>query len=463
MAGRKTLVQLEYNSNVESLLKEVDKLMNGSHQPDLIYIKFSSAWFPRRELDMPDELNRLFHVNPKIKACWDAFLDVSDEYKVDGDEDIDVSDEEGDDNVDGKFQRNEMGMVKTLDMTLITCHHGGKLNKLRKDAMKQALENWLIQSELPSQMIFLELVIGNESNFKQSDFPDNIRYIRISGHKNNKNIFQKECLWNIGVKLADYEKLVFIDYDTAPIGDCNWFRKIYDELDASIFTQGFRRIKYLDSDGGIVIDKKSISYDVVNCLLDANNPVPGGAFCTTKSAMQAIGGFNDMCFYGGGDNLFFNEILDRKSKYRVKSIQVELLERKTIYNRLLELSDKQGKRIIGSVDEDIYHFFHGNLSNRSYSIRTYLALMLFPVMNYFYVDDIGLLAWKNIDTPLYDMFGNIELINNSMENAKRMIGDKLDLGEWKLAIDKVQNGYYVNKSLPLVKRMLYDAKTKFGV
>lgn len=75
MAGRKTLVQLEYNSNVESLLKEVDKLMNGSHQPDLIYIKFSSAWFPRRELDMPDELNRLFHVNPKVKACWDGFPD----------------------------------------------------------------------------------------------------------------------------------------------------------------------------------------------------------------------------------------------------------------------------------------------------------------------------------------------------------------------------------------------------
>lgn len=59
-----------------------------------------------------------------------------------------------------------MGMVKTLDMTLITCHHGGKLNKLRKDAMKQALENWMVQSEIPSQMIFLELVIGNESNFK---------------------------------------------------------------------------------------------------------------------------------------------------------------------------------------------------------------------------------------------------------------------------------------------------------
>lgn len=161
--------------------------------------------------------------------------------------------------------------------------------------------------------------------------------------------------------------------------------------------------------------------------------------------------------------MFFNEILDRKSKYRVKSIQVELLERKTIYNRLLELSDKLGKRIIGSVDVDIYHFFHGNLSNRSYSIRTYLALMLFPVMNYFYVDDIGLLAWKNTDTPLYDMFGNIELINNSMENAKRMIGNELDFDEWKSAIDRIQNSHYVNKSIPLVKKLLVEAKTKFGV
>lgn len=102
MAGRKTVVQLEYDLNVESLLKKIDKLLTQDTQPELIYVKLSSAWFPRRELDIPDELNKLFHVNPRIKACWDTFLDVSDEYKVEWDEDIDVSNEERDDNVHGE-------------------------------------------------------------------------------------------------------------------------------------------------------------------------------------------------------------------------------------------------------------------------------------------------------------------------------------------------------------------------
>jgi hypothetical protein len=36
-------------------------------------------------------------------------------------------------------------------------------------------------------------------------------------------IFQKECLWNIGAKLAKNYKMVFMDYDTSPIGDSDWF------------------------------------------------------------------------------------------------------------------------------------------------------------------------------------------------------------------------------------------------
>lgn len=112
--------------------------------------------------------------------------------------------------------------------------------------------------------------------------------------------------------------------------------------------------------------------------------------------------------------MFFNEILDEKNKQRVKNISVEILGRKTVHRNLLELSVEHQKEIVGSVNVDIYHFYHGNLSNRSYGVRTYLALMMFPFSNYFFVDDMGLLTWKTTNTKLYDMFGNIESINNSM-------------------------------------------------
>jgi len=201
----------------------------------------------------------------------------------------------------------------------------------------------------------------------------------------------------------------------------------------------------------------------VNEVQKSNNPVPGGAFCIAKSTLETIGGFNRTCFYGGGDNLFFNEILDEKSKQRAKNISVSILGRKNVHRKMLEMSVQTGKSIIGSVDVDTFHFYHGNLSNRSYGVRTYLALMMFPFSNYFFVDDIGLLTWKTTNTKLYDMFGNIEGINDSMKIANQMLGNDVNLNDWKCAIDRIQNNFYVNKNIAIVKRMLIDAKRKFGV
>lgn len=56
MAGRKIVVQLEYNLDVDALLKDIDKLMNNTKKPDLVYVKMSSAWFSNRFLDLPKEL-----------------------------------------------------------------------------------------------------------------------------------------------------------------------------------------------------------------------------------------------------------------------------------------------------------------------------------------------------------------------------------------------------------------------
>lgn len=77
MAGRKTVIQLEYDLNVESLLKEIDKLMKRVRKPDLVYVKLSSAWFPRRALDFPPELTKLFCSNPRVKPAWDVFPNIA--------------------------------------------------------------------------------------------------------------------------------------------------------------------------------------------------------------------------------------------------------------------------------------------------------------------------------------------------------------------------------------------------
>ena len=76
MAGRKTVVQLEYNSNVESLLKYIDKLLNQVRTPDLIYVNLSSTMFPRRVLDIPNKFKELLGSNPRVKMVWDDYNDI---------------------------------------------------------------------------------------------------------------------------------------------------------------------------------------------------------------------------------------------------------------------------------------------------------------------------------------------------------------------------------------------------
>lgn len=57
MVDKKTVVQLVFNGDVESLLKEINDLMaDASRKPDLIYVKLSTLEFPNRNLDLPEKL-----------------------------------------------------------------------------------------------------------------------------------------------------------------------------------------------------------------------------------------------------------------------------------------------------------------------------------------------------------------------------------------------------------------------
>ena len=51
-----------------------------------------------------------------------------------------------------------------------------------------------------------------------------MRYICIYGKERNKNIFQKEAMWNLAVKFTTSDKLLFLDSDVSPIGTLHYFR-----------------------------------------------------------------------------------------------------------------------------------------------------------------------------------------------------------------------------------------------
>ena len=108
--------------------------------------------------------------------------------------------------------------------------------------------------------------------------------------------------------------------------------------------------------------------------------------------------------------------------------------------------------LFGSLDIDLCHYFHGNLSDRSYNVREYLALMLYPFNDYFYIDEQGLISWKYMDVSLYDSFCAINKLNNSISKAQKMIGKSINLAFFKKSIDEIRRTFEKTQSVYLLNR-----------
>ena len=281
--------------------------------------------------------------------------------------------------------------------------------------------------------------------FSQKDFPSFVKYVRVEGNKSNKGVFQKECLWNIGAKLAVNNKMIFIDYDTSPAGDVDWFYKIDKKLDKSLFTQGFRKINYLNQDGSSQFSNYCMTY-VIDNNLERGDAVPGGSYCIRRELYDVIGGFNDRCFSGCGDAVFFNELQKKYIETYYYNISVNMAQRNLDLKLIHQMARKLGMNLFGSLDVDVCHYFHGNLSDRSYNVREYLALMLYPFNDYFRIDEQGLISWKYTDVSLYDSFCAINKINNSISNAQKIIRKNFDLAFFKKRIDQIRKEFEKTQS-----------------
>lgn len=124
-----------------------------------------------------------------------------------------------------KPKAEEKKVVEDIDkLCLIVVHYGGS-NALRKKAIMSAVFDWERQEEKPDDAIFLELVCPNEEPcFDQNVLPRWIRYIRIYGKERNKNLFQKEAMWNLATKYTDAGKYLFLDSDVSPVDTLHYFR-----------------------------------------------------------------------------------------------------------------------------------------------------------------------------------------------------------------------------------------------
>ena len=350
------------------------------------------------------------------------------------------------------------GHHEYLDMTMVSVFYDAGINELRKVATRKAAQCWMKQSHLPKEMVFIELGFNGVFTFSKEDFPKQIEYIRIDGNDSHKYLFQKEHLWNIAAKRAKYEKLMFVDSDIAPLEDFDWFKQVYDALDKCLFTQGFRSIQYLDKDDKPTSMKK-LSYTtsyLTNGTVHPRNGVPGGIYCISKTTLQGIGYFNSI-IYGGGDTLFWDEIVNQTTP-RMKPI-CSIFKREYVRENLEILSGFTQKQLLMEVPVNVVHFFHGEFNNRSYSQRDKMWLSQYPLENIIVTDDNGLLSWIDTNYWYYSVMQNFHSIKDKQSIANSLMKDHIDYNSFYREFTEVFNDenrytkfYNVMKLMNMIRR-----------
>ena len=272
---------------------------------------------------------------------------------------------------------------------IVLCFFGD--DQLRIQAAQRAIEQFKQQTIWrKSKIVFVELVDKNQDNFNFSNY-DNVIHVKIQQKENNKNLFQKECLWNIGAQriLKDVDNLIFIDVDTFSQNK-HLFAKankilhhnpnIVFQLGNSIITQkedGFiSRIQWLYNSFSKLHAQKSYCFN------------PCGGFAISKKVFIQINGFNPYGFLYGGDILFLYEIDDRTHKIWEYDINMKIFKN-------MPRKINNSNIILANEEAPLIHCWHGNHEERPYSLWG----MIFNELDFdkkeITIDEEGLLSWSN--------------------------------------------------------------------
>ena len=278
------------------------------------------------------------------------------------------------------------------NLGIVFCFFGD--DKLRIEAAQKAIKQFKQQTIWKkSKVVFVELIDKNQDNFDFSS-EDNVIHLKIQQKDINKNLFQKECLWNIGAQkiLKNIDNLIFIDVDTFPQNK-HLFAKankilnnnpnIVFQLGNCVITQkedGFiSRVQWLYSSFSKLNAQNSYCFN------------PCGGFAISKKIFLQINGFNPYGFLYGGDILFLYEIDKRTHKIWNYEINMKIFKdmpRKINNHNIL----------IKNEEAPLIHCWHGDHEERPYSLWGRIFEELDFDKNEISIDKDGLLSWSNIES-----------------------------------------------------------------
>ncbi len=308
---------------------------------------------------------------------------------------------------------SQLYKTKTDTACIIATFHQ---NKNRILATKYAFLNWLKQS-LTVKFVWLELLFDDEESCLPTMISKHpfVKHIIIHGCKSNKRIFQKEALWNIGARYCkDIDFLYFMDADLF-CENKDWFARIHEilSLDPNAIVQPGQSV--LTVKPGDPEIKRSMQtwtgfYDNVNHDLPSANIsfAPCGVVCMTSNMFNSIGCFNPFGIMYGGDTIFLIET-NQKSHAYYNYFMYNTAMKNIIRNNLIQNDQIRWR----GTDDEIIHVYHGEYTNRAYSLwGLALTNMYFDFNKFLEVDKLGLVSWKSTNPIFNYIYDRRDKINN---------------------------------------------------
>ena len=304
-------------------------------------------------------------------------------------------------------------------------------NQLRKLAFEYAFKK-LQKQNLSVQYIIVEGLFKDQTSQISSSIikNSNVKYVKVDLNDNQKDLFQKECLWNIGAEYTtDQDKyLVFLDSDCY-VSNSDWFGRIKDilEFDERAIVYGGKNVSTFNYKTKEITDcnptvGKFIGDIRHGAKTEALNFSSGFCYAMTKKVFYDIGGFNPYGAIYGGDTIFIYEIskeIQSSWKEVIGNSHFQYFIRKDILDLNLNFI---------CLPDTIVHVWHGNPIERWY--RDYFLFLTnnkIDVRKYIGLDSNGLLYWKHKD----------DLINFLIEFKNRQ-------DESTLYINEITDYFYKN-------------------
>ena len=101
------------------------------------------------------------------------------------------------------------------------------------------------------------------------------------------------------------------------------------------------------------------------------------------------------------------------------------------------MAKKRHVNIIGDVDVDICHFYHGVMKNRSYVQRDYMWASQYPWFGrLIQLDSNGILQWIDTEHYFYKALVNFHTINDDIKKAAQLLSPYIDYQNFVADFDR---------------------------